>query len=111
MIKLIKKISEVYIMKKCSICGKIYMDYDHYCLVCNRRLEYIEGSEKFEYYPNETGTVYGETNPIVRCPYCHSDNTSKIPKKSLFISDNLFGGGNLSEVGKNFHCNKCGADF
>lgn len=98
-------------MKKCPNCNKMYRDFDQYCLVCNRKLEYIEGTEKIEYCPNRTGTVYGETNPIVKCPYCHSTNTRKLPKKSLFISNNLWGGGNLSQVGKNFHCNKCGADF
>ena len=37
-------------MKKCPNCGKIYRDFDQYCLVCRYKLKYIEGTEKIEYY-------------------------------------------------------------
>ncbi len=54
-----------------------------------------------------------KTVPLSRviCPYCHSTNVRKLPEKSVFMADNLFWGSKVSEVGKNFHCNKCGADF
>lgn len=40
------------------------------------------------------------SNPIVECPYCHSNNTKKIHYFSW-----------LGMVGKQFHCNNCNANF
>ncbi len=47
---------------------------------------------------------------IVECPYCKSNNTKKITATSRMISTSLFGLGS-KKVGKQFHCNNCGADF
>lgn len=47
---------------------------------------------------------------IVKCQYCHSTNTKKISTTSRVISTSLFGLGS-KKVGKQFHCNNCGADF
>lgn len=46
----------------------------------------------------------------VECPYCHSNNTKKISTTSRVISTSLFGLGS-KKIGKQFHCNHCGADF
>lgn len=67
--------------------------------------------EKEIQYNIQQNRIEQNTKPIITCPYCNSANTRKLPKKSLFISHSLFFGSNLNEVGKNFHCNKCGADF
>ncbi len=32
-------------MKKCPKCGKLYRDYDQYCVICRYKLKYIEGSK------------------------------------------------------------------
>lgn len=47
---------------------------------------------------------------IVECLYCHSTNTKKISTTSRVISTSLFGLGS-KKMGKQFHCNNCGADF
>lgn len=84
--------------------------------------DYIKSSPEFDQYLFEHRDEYLfqksmemrsllDTSNKVTCPYCHSVNVRKLPKKSLFISNSLLFGGNLSEVGKNFHCNSCGADF
>lgn len=86
----------------------------YFCPNCGRELKYFISWEKDEKtglagecYMDKTRT----NRPIVECPYCHSTNTRKLPEKSVFMADNLFWGSKVSEVGKNFHCNKCGADF
>lgn len=50
------------------------------------------------------------SSQIVECQYCHSTNTKKISTTSRVISTSLFGLGS-KKVGKQFHCNNCGADF
>ena len=48
--------------------------------------------------------------PVVKCPYCSSNNTSKISAASRVFSTGLFGLGS-KKVGKQWHCNSCGSDF
>lgn len=46
--------------------------------------------------------------PIVSCHYCHSTNTNKIGIVKRSVSFGLFGFGG-GKIGKQFHCNNCGA--
>lgn len=46
----------------------------------------------------------------VECPYCHSTNVKKIGLLNRAISTELWGLGS-KKIGKQFHCNNCGADF
>lgn len=89
----------------------------YFCPDCGQKMSYV-GSEDID---EKTGLVVeryrdearqaANGRPIVKCPYCHSTYTQKLPEKTLYSSYRPFIGRNLSEVGKNFHCNKCGADF
>ncbi len=49
--------------------------------------------------------------PTVECPYCHSTSTKKISTLSKAAHTYMFGIFSMSRNSKNFHCNKCGADF
>lgn len=48
--------------------------------------------------------------PKVECPYCHTTNTKKIGWLDRVGSAELWGLGSPI-IGKQFHCNNCGADF
>lgn len=118
---------------ECDYCSSVlclvpeeFLDEDNYVLddeVEERfREEYVKKSPEFDQYLFDHRDEYIfqksmemrsllDTSNKVTCPYCHSVNVRKLPKKSLFLSNTLFGGRDLSQVGKNFHCNKCGADF
>lgn len=47
---------------------------------------------------------------VISCPYCHSANTKKIGWLDRIGSAELWGLGSPL-LGKQFHCNGCGADF
>lgn len=98
-------------MKKCPNCGKIYRDFDQYCLVCRYKLKYIEGTEKVEYCPKPTGSKYTDQQPTITCPYCQSTNTKKISNLLKAGSVALFGIFALGKTTKQWHCNDCGSDF
>lgn len=100
-------------MKKCPNCGKIYRDFDQYCLVCRYKLKYIEGTEKIEYCPEPTGSKYTDpkpSKPTVVCPYCKSTNVHKISTTAKVTNTVLFGIFGTKRH-KQFHCNNCKADF
>lgn len=46
----------------------------------------------------------------IRCPYCKSNNISKIGVFSRSLSTELFGFGS-SKIGKQWHCKNCNSDF
>ena len=48
--------------------------------------------------------------PQIKCPYCHSTNTTKITLTKRSVSTYLFGLGS-SKIGKQWHCNNCKSDF
>lgn len=48
--------------------------------------------------------------PVIKCPYCSSTNTSKLSTMSRVVSTGVFGLGS-KKIGKQYHCNHCGADF
>lgn len=89
----------------------------YYCPDCGCEMWYLMSSSKnettglYDNYRDENREVNDPKITIVECPYCHSTNTQKLPERTLYFSHRPLIGGKLSEVGKNFHCNKCGADF
>lgn len=54
--------------------------------------------------------VHIQSTPTITCPYCQSTDTKKISGTSRWVSTGLFGLAS-NKIGKNFHCNKCKADF
>lgn len=100
-------------MKECPNCGKLYRDFDQYCLVCRYKLKYIEGTEKVEYCPEPTGSKYIDTQPsrpTVTCPYCHSTRCSRISILGRIVSVELWGLAS-NKLGKQWHCEDCGSNF
>lgn len=96
-------------MKKCPKCDRIYMDYDFYCKTCNYRLEYIEGSEKFD-YPPESHKVETIRTQTVTCPYCQSTRCSRISILGRMVSVEFWGFAS-NKLGKQWHCHDCGSNF
>lgn len=47
---------------------------------------------------------------VVKCPYCHSDNTKKISTTSKVINTVIWGPFGSKRF-KEWHCNKCNSDF
>lgn len=50
------------------------------------------------------------SKPVVKCPYCGSTDVKKISTTSRVVSVSTFGLAS-KKIGKQFHCNKCKADF
>lgn len=55
-------------------------------------------------------TVLEEKSKSPKCTYCGSTNIRKIGLLNRAISTELWGLGS-KKIGKQFHCNNCGADF
>lgn len=55
-------------------------------------------------------TVLEEKSKSPKCTYCGSTNIRKIRLLNRAISTELWGLGS-KKIGKQFHCNNCGADF
>lgn len=103
---------------KCPNCGRIYgygEDGWYTCLNCRYPLKKVEDVKNVKHPElnehNVIGTIQDPTEPTVECPYCHSTNTSKITNTSKAVHTALFGIFSMGRNSKNFHCNKCGADF
>lgn len=99
----------------CPKCGKklMYWSTDEIDPITKKVIEHYDEEDRRKQNPGEPISPEFSflTRPAITCPYCHSTDTRKLPEKSVFMADNLFWGSKVSEVGKNFHCNKCGADF
>lgn len=54
--------------------------------------------------------ILEEQNRTVKCSYCGSSNIRKIGLFSRAVSTELWGLAS-KKIGKQFHCNNCGADF
>lgn len=101
-------------MKECPNCKKTYRDFDQYCLVCNQKLKYIDGTEVVEYPSEPTGNKYTNpqpTTPTITCPYCKSTDCKKITGLSKAGSVALWGIFALGKTTKQWHCNNCKSDF
>lgn len=81
------------------------------CENCNTPV-LIESSVEYEEYCKQEAVRKNIKNqpPTIECPYCHSTDTKKISGTTRFVSTGLFGIAS-NKIGKNFHCNKCKADF
>lgn len=85
---------------------------DHYCdepLVSREHLADLSIPKKVDPPIKEILSV--SNKQTVECPYCHSTDTEKITILSKIVHTELFGLFSVSRNSKNFHCNKCGADF
>lgn len=75
----------------------------------NRR--HCEESHRAWQIVNGVGNAANKSNPHgVTCPYCKSNNVSKISTASKAASV-AFWGIFSQKVKKQWHCNKCGSDF
>lgn len=84
---------------------------DHYCdkpLVSREHLADLSIPKKVDKPIKE---ILFDTKPSVECPYCHSKDTKKITNTSKAVHTALFGIFSMSRNSKQFHCNKCNADF
>lgn len=103
---------------QCPNCGRTYTEFEnvYYCGNCNYRLvkqeniKEIKNPKLSERNYNIIGTIKDSMKTEIDCPYCHSNDTKKISTTSRIISTSLFGLGS-KKIGKQFHCNHCGADF
>ena len=92
--------------KLCPVCG-IEMEFDSNN-DCNTELaEQAKNTPPYDPTQDPKSPYY---IPGVKCPNCQSTDTSKISAMSRVVSSGLFGLGS-KKIGKQFHCNKCGADF
>ncbi len=86
---------------------------EHYCdtpLIPRNKLADFSLPNDFEYAEMER-RAGAMSISRVECPYCHSTNVHKLDNRHMDIIGGNLIGGNLAQLGKNFHCNKCGADF
>ena len=82
----------------------------HYCdkpLISREHLADLSIPKKIN---PPTQELLFNTKPTVECPYCKSDNTSKIGTINRVLSIGVFGLGS-SKIGKQWHCNQCNSDF
>lgn len=89
---------------RCPMCGRCgdKSDGDTMCFFCGCNL-ITEDEYRADGYRHREG-------PTVECPYCHSIHTEKISWLDRVGSAELWGLGS-SKIGKQFHCEDCGADF
>lgn len=79
----------------------------------NREKKEIQHANDFENYSaalNHGKAILEERDRVPKCTYCGSTNIKKIGLLNRAISTELLGLGS-KKVGKQFHCNNCGADF
>lgn len=86
------KEQNILICPECSHITKFRTPEEEAQIEQNRRLYEMQNSNK------------------VKCPYCSSSNIGKISTVGRMVSTGLFGLGS-KKIGKQFHCNHCGADF
>ena len=96
-------------MKQCPKCKKIYRDFDQYCMRCNYKLKYIEGTAKIEYCPEPHKTESTEPTTVA-CPYCSSTRVSRISILGRMVSFEFWGLAS-NKLGKQWHCHDCGSNF
>ena len=119
-IKIVEKIKQANIFTK----KKLLQNHDYKCIydrlqqpevtypkpIILGNNNYESDKEYWERINQHTISKDISTNQAVECPYCKSNNTKKISTTSRVISTSLFGLGS-KKLGKQYHCNKCGADF
>lgn len=91
---------------------KISPEFDQ-CLYKNRENNAMQHADDFDKYNSalEHGkAILEEQSRSPKCTYCGSTNIKKIGLLNRAISTELWGLGS-KKIGKQFHCNNCGADF
>lgn len=84
-------------------------EFDQYLF--NHRDEILaKQSAEFNAKMTHGKAVLEEQSRRVSCTYCGSTNVKKIGLLNRAISAELWGLGS-KKIGKQFHCNNCGADF
>lgn len=103
---------------QCPNCGRTYTEFQnvYYCGSCNYRLLKQEEIKSIK-YPELSkreykviGTIEDPTTQKIFCPYCRSNNTSKISTTSKVVNTAIFGIFGTKRH-KQWHCNNCNSDF
>ena len=84
-------------------------EFDQY-LFEHRGPDMARESAKFQAQLEYGKAILAEKNRKVKCSYCGSANVRKIGAFERVLSTSFMGFGS-KKVGKQFHCNHCGADF
>ena len=84
-------------------------EFDQY-LFDHRDEILAEKNAKYEQVMAHGRAILEEQSKRVKCTYCGSSNIRKIGLLNRAISTELWGLGS-KKIGKQFHCNNCGADF
>lgn len=84
-------------------------EFDQY-LFEHRGPDMARESAKFQAQLEYGKAILAEKNRKVKCSYCGSANVRKIGAFERVLSTS-FMGFSSKKVGKQFHCNHCGADF
>ena len=59
----------------------------------------------------EKVSEYNKTKVKFTCPFCHSENLSKISNVGKFLKVSAFGILGAGDLGKKYKCNSCGCKF
>ena len=83
-----------------------------HCKKCKSCAIILKSSPEYEEYCRKTAAeqALSKLPPTITCPYCKSTDTKKITTTKKFFSTGVLGLAS-STLGKNFHCNRCKADF
>lgn len=84
-------------------------EFDQY-LFEHRDHDLAERTAKIDAALEHGKAILEEQNRRVKCTYCGSTNVKKIGLLNRAVSTELWGLGS-KKIGKQFHCNNCGADF
>ena len=98
-------LSNQQINDKCKVCGNKMMFFNSRKYNPKNGLNAVKNSNVKHSIDSQT-----KSNPVVKCPYCHSTNTKKISTMSKAGSVALFGIFS-QKVKKQWHCNECNSDF
>lgn len=93
-------------MKICRTCGRIYQDFDYYCLNDNSKLVDYTEEEAFEDQTARMNQRYENPNKPT-CPTCQSTDVQKISLISKAIGAGAFGLFSTTARSQ-FKCNNCG---
>lgn len=88
---------------------KLSPEFDQY-LFDHRDEILAKQSAEFNAKMEHGKAVLEEQSRVPKCTYCGSTNIRKIGLLNRAISAELWGFGS-KKIGKQFHCNHCGADF
>lgn len=88
---------------------KTSSEFDEY-LFTHRDHDLAERTAKVDATLEHGKAILEEKSRSPKCSYCGSSNIRRIGLLNRAVSAELWGLGS-KKIGKQFHCNKCGADF